>query len=190
MAAHAAGRHGDASGGAGDKIPLTRQGYEELRARLDHLLTERRQRVAEYLHEAKEPGDVMESGAYEDAKQLQALVEGEIRELRRILDHAVILETGEPAAVGRAVRLGTTVEVETPRGPKTLTLVSTVEADPAQAKISDESPVGRALLGHREGDRVEVATPGGLATYMIRAIRPYESPQGERHTGERHASHA
>ncbi len=71
----------------------------------------------------------------------------------------------------RTVRLGNTVEVETPRGPKSFTLVSTVEANSANNKLSDQSPVGRALMGHSEGDKVEVVTPGGPVTYTIVKIR-------------------
>ncbi len=157
--------------GEKEKIPLTREGYEEKKARLQYLVTERRQQVADYIHEAKEAGDISESSAYEDAKNLQALVEGEIQELQRIVDNAIILDTPEVVDGQRTVRLGNTVEVETPRGPKSFTLVSTVEANSANNKLSDQSPVGRALMGHSEGDKVEVVTPGGPVTYTIVKIR-------------------
>ncbi len=158
--------------GEKEKIPLTREGYEEKKARLEFLVTERRQQVAEYIHEAKEAGDISESSAYEDAKRDQALLEGEIQELRRIIDNAVIIDPTEEIAGQRVARLGSTVEVETPRGPKTLMLVSTVEANSANNKVSDQSPVGRALLGHAEGDKVQVQTPDGRTVdYIIRAIR-------------------
>ena len=156
--------------GEKEKIPLTREGYEEKKARLNFLVTERRQQVADYIHEAKEAGDISESSAYEDAKNIQAMVEGEIQELQRIIDNAIILDVPEMMDGQRTVRLGTTVEVETPRGPKTFTLVSTVEANSANNKLSDQSPVGRALMGHSEGDHVEVVTPGGSVTYVIRSI--------------------
>src|SRR5215467_6840457 len=122
---------GGLRGNEKEKIPLTREGYEEKKARLNFLVTERRQQVADYIHEAKEAGDVTESSAYEDAKRDQALLEGEIQELQRILDNAVILDTTEEVSGQRVARLGSTVEVETPRGPKTLMLVSTVEANSA-----------------------------------------------------------
>ncbi len=157
--------------GEKEKIPLTREGYEEKKARLQYLVTERRQQVADYIHEAKEAGDISESSAYEDAKNLQALVEGEIQELQRIVDNAIILDTPDVVDGQRTVRLGNTVEVETPRGPKSFTLVSTVEANSANNKLSDQSPVGRALMGHSEGDKVEVVTPGGPVTYTIVKIR-------------------
>lgn len=155
-----------------ERIPLTRAGYEEKKARLDFLVNERRAQVADYIHEAKEAGDISESSAYEDAKNLQALVEGEIQELQRVIDNAVILEDMPEQESGkRVVRLGSNVEVETPRGPRTYTLVSTVEANTAANKVSDQSPVGRALMGRGEGEQVEVVTPGGAQHYTIVAIR-------------------
>ncbi len=154
-----------------EKIPLTREGYEEKKARLHYLITERRQQVADYIHEAKEAGDVSESSAYEDAKNLQAMIEGEIQELQIVLDNAIILEAPASDDDKRVVRLGSTVEVETDRGGvRKYQLVSTVEANSTIGKLSDQSPVGRALLGRVEGEKVEVATPGGQVVYTIRSI--------------------
>ncbi|SRR5487761_1937442 len=155
-----------------EKIPLTREGYEEKKQRLHFLITERRPQVADYIHEAKEAGDISESSAYEDAKNLQAMLEGEIQELQALLDNAVILEAPTHTDGKKVVRLGATIEVENDRGEKkSFQLVSTVEANPTTRKLSDQSPVGRALLGHAEGDKVEVTTPGGTVTYIIRAIK-------------------
>jgi transcription elongation factor GreA len=155
-----------------ERIPLTREGYQEKKARLDFLVNERRLQVADYIHEAKEAGDISESSAYEDAKNLQALVEGEIQELQRVLDNAILIEEMPEQENGkRIVRLGSSVEVETPRGPRTYTLVSTVEANTAANKVSDQSPVGRALMGRSEGEQVEVVTPGGSQQYTIVSIR-------------------
>lgn len=154
-----------------EKIPLTREGYEEKKKRLNFLITERRPQVADYIHEAKEAGDISESSAYEDAKNLQAMLEGEIQELQALLDNAVILEAPDQVEGKRTVRLGATVEVESDRGgTRTFQLVSTVEASPTAGKLSDQSPVGRALMGHTEGDKVEVTTPGGVTLYTIRKI--------------------
>jgi transcription elongation factor GreA len=171
MATNGANGQSAARAGEKEKIPLTREGYEEKKARLQYLVTERRQQVADYIHEAKEAGDISESSAYEDAKNLQAMIEGEIQELRLIVENAVIIDTMEAPDGKRVVRLGSTVEVETPRGLKTMTLVSTVEANSAQSKVSDQSPVGRALMGRSEGDKVEITTPGGPQTYTVRAIK-------------------
>ncbi|HLZ23132.1 MAG TPA: transcription elongation factor GreA [Ktedonobacterales bacterium] len=154
-----------------EKIPMTREGLEEKRARLHFLVTERRQQVADYIHEAKEAGDVSESSAYEDAKNLQAMVEGEIQELQRVVDNAYIIEVPDETEGHRTVRLGSKVQIETPRGLKEMTLVSTHEANTITGKISNDSPVGRALLGHSEGDKVEVVTPGGTQIYTVKAIK-------------------
>lgn len=152
-------------------IPLTRSGYAEKQARLHYLVTERRQQVAEYLHET-ETADWEDSGAHEDARQEQALLEHEIRELQEILGHAVVLEPVEEHARPGPTRvtLGSAVTVQTPHGTKTVTIVSTVEADSTQQKISDQSPVGRALMGHAAGETVEVATPSGPIGYTILSI--------------------
>lgn len=155
-----------------EKIPMTREGLEEKKKRLEFLITERRQQVADYIHEAKEAGDVSESSAYEDAKNLQAMVEGEIQELQRVVDNAYIIEEMPDDAEGqRTIRLGSKIMVETPRGLKEMTLVSTHEANTAASKISNDSPVGRALLGRAEGDKVEVMTPGGPQTYIVKSIK-------------------
>ena len=161
-----AGRLGEA-----ERIPLTREGFEENQARLNYLISERRQQGADYIHEAKEAGDISESSAYEDAKNLQAMVEGEIQELQHLLEHAVILETPKQVDGKRIVRLGASVDVETDRGTsRTFTLVSSAEANSSTGKLSDQSPVGRALMGHTVGDKVEVVTPGGMVIYTVKDI--------------------
>lgn len=169
MATNAVG--GSHSAREKEKIPLTREGYEEKKKRLHFLITERRPQVADYIHEAKEAGDISESSAYEDAKNLQAMLEGEIQELQALLDNAVILEVPDQVDGKKVVRLGTTVEVESDRGKRTFQLVSTAEASPTAGKLSDQSPVGRALLGHAEGEQIEVTTPGGATMYTIRKIK-------------------
>jgi transcription elongation factor GreA len=172
MATNATQGHNGMRPGETEKIPLTREGFEEKKARLQYLVTERRQQVADYIHEAKEAGDISESSAYEDAKNLQAMVEGEIQELQHVLEHAVILEAPVETDGHRIARLGSTIEVETDRGTnRTFQLVSTVEANSVTGKLSDQSPVGRALMGHAVGDKVEVTTPGGTVTYTICGIR-------------------
>jgi transcription elongation factor GreA len=153
-----------------EKIPLTREGYEEKKARLE-FLKKRREEIADYIHEAKEAGDISESSAYEDAKNSQAMNEGEILEVEHILENAEILEAPVAEDGHKVVRLGSTVDVETDRGSsRTFQLVSTVEANSVNNKLSDQSPVGKALIGKLEGDKVEVVTPSGSVLYTIRAI--------------------
>jgi transcription elongation factor GreA len=166
------GRQGDIRDDK-EKVYLTPEGRAKLEAELDYLLTVKRPQVADFIHEAKEGGDISESSAYEEAKHQQAMVQGRIMELQRILANAVILDpAAADAAAGQRVRLGSTVEVETDSGRRrTFTLVGTYEADAAAGRISDQSPVGRRLLNHGIGDEVEVATPGGVVKYVIRDIR-------------------
>jgi transcription elongation factor GreA len=158
-----------------EKIYLTPEGKAEMEAKLHYLRTVKRPQIADYIHEAKEAGDVSESSAYEEAKNDQARLEGEIRELEYRLAHAEVLDPSEVHADGgpRTVRIGSTIEVETDRGTKrTFLMVGTYESDIANGKISDQSPVGKALLGKSEGESAEVTTPGGsVVVYTIRSIR-------------------
>lgn len=158
----------------GEKIYLTPEGRAEKEARLHFLRTVKRPQVADYIHEAKEAGDISESSAYEEAKHQQAMVEGEIMELEYLLSHSEVLDvSGVHNGDGpRTVRIGSTVEVETDRGTRrTFMMVATYEADVANGKISDQSPVGRALFGKGEGESVQVTTPGGTVMYTIKSIR-------------------
>ncbi len=156
-------------------VRLTPEGFAKKMERLEYLRNVKRRETADYIHEAKEAGDISESSAYEDAKNEQAKVEGEILQLEQLLAIAEIMapdmhtqEDGPPV-----VRIGMQVEVETDSGSKRLfKLVETFEADPKAGLISDQSPVGKALVGHKEGEDVTVTTPGGVTTYTILSIRP------------------
>lgn len=153
---------------------LTPEGFAKKKERLEYLLNVKRKEAADYVHEAKEAGDISESSAYEDAKNEQAKVEGEILELERLLAVAVIMTPNMHANDGPAtVRIGMQVEAETDSGAKrNFKIVETFEADPKSGLISDQSPVGKALMGHKEGDEVSVSTPGGVTTYYIISIKP------------------
>jgi transcription elongation factor GreA len=147
---------------------LTPEGYAKNKERLDYLRTVKRKEIADYIHEAKEAGDISESSAYEDAKNEQAMVEGEIIKLERLLASAEIMT----AMDHDLVRIGTQVDLTTSAGAsRTFKIVETFEADPKTGQISDESPVGKALMGHKVGDVVHVSTPGGVTVYTIQALR-------------------
>lgn len=154
---------------------LTPDGLAKKKERLDYLRTVKRKEIADYIHDAKEAGDISESSAYEDAKNEQAKVEGEILQLERLLAVAVVMtpdmhNTEDGSLV---VGVGMQVDVETDRGTaRTFKLVETFEADPKAGLISDQSPVGKALMGHKEGDEVSVSTPGGVTSYTILTIKP------------------
>jgi transcription elongation factor GreA len=147
---------------------LTPDGYAKNKELLEYLRTVKRKEIADYIHEAKEAGDISESSAYEDAKNEQAMVEGKILELERLLASAEIMT----AMDHDVVRVGMQVDLTTGTGAnRTFKIVETFEADPKTGQISDESPVGKALIGHKVGDVIEVSTPGGVTVYTIRSLR-------------------
>src|SRR3984893_6369464 len=154
---------------------LTPEGFAKMKEQLDFLRKTKRKEIADYIHEAKEAGDISESSAYEDAKNEQAKVEGEVMQLEQLLALAEIMtpDMHEHDNGPATARIGMQVEVENERGAKRLfKLVETFEADPKSGLISDQSPVGKALIGHKVGDEVSVSTPGGISSYSILSIRP------------------
>ncbi len=154
---------------------LTPEGYAKNKERLEYLRTIKRKEIADYIHEAKEAGDISESSAYEDAKNEQAMVEGEIIKLERLLAVAEIMtpDMHREFAGPPVVRIGMQVDLTSASGTNRIfKIVETFEADPKSGLISDQSPVGKALMGHKEGEVVNVSTPGGVTTYTIRSIRP------------------
>ncbi|MBN1935911.1 MAG: transcription elongation factor GreA [Anaerolineae bacterium] len=152
-----------------EKKFLTREGYERLKQDLDYLRIEKRAEIAEKIRSAKEDGDVSENAGYEDAKHEQAFIEGRIQELEALLKSAQIIEdTGRRDRIG----IGVTVVVrEDGYEPETYQIVGSAEANPSEGRVSNESPLGRALLGGRVGDTVDVSTPGGVAVFKIIEIK-------------------
>ena len=149
-------------------IYLTREGRAKLEAEREHLITVRRPAVLERLKLAKEFADTTDNAEYEDAKSEQAFVEGRIRELERMLATATIIED---IPAGDFVTLGSRVQVRSADGEiDTYTIVGTAEADPRRGRISNESPIGRALIGKRTGDRVSVVAPSGSFVGELIAI--------------------
>ena len=146
---------------------LSAEGEQALRNELAELIGVRRPEIATRIHDAKEHGDLSENAEYEEAKNEQAFVEGRIAQIEAMLKTAVIIEAGGTDHVA----LGSTVELESPDGRETFTIVGSAEARPAAGRISNESPVGRALLGKRAGDEVVVHLPNGTdSTYTIKSI--------------------
>jgi len=146
---------------------LSREGEAALRAELDQLVSVRRAEVAARIHDAKEHGDLSENAEYEEAKNEQAFVEGRIQTLEGMLKTAVIIENSGTEHVA----LGSVVKVESNDGTETFTIVGSAEARPAEGRISNESPVGRALLGRKAGETVTVKLPNGSEfTYTISSI--------------------
>jgi transcription elongation factor GreA len=147
---------------------LTPDGYQKLEQELQHLKTVRRPEVAKAIHEAKMDGDVSENAGYDEAKLQQAFVEGRIMTIEAMLKSAVLINSDGPKD---AVDLGARVTVaEDGYDPESYTIVGSVEANPGKGRISNESPMGSALLGHTVGDRVAFDTPGGLVEVEILRI--------------------
>lgn len=146
-------------------VYLTREGYERLKAELEYLRTVRRQEVARRLHEALAEGDILENAELEAARNEQAFVEGRIMELEMLLGTAEIVEAEQPSGV---VSVGSRVTVVEDNGsPETYHIVGPAEADPSQGRISYESPLGKALLGHQVGDEVRVNAPARVIVFRI-----------------------
>jgi transcription elongation factor GreA len=146
---------------------LSREGLEKLRAELEELVNVRRAEIAQRIHDAKAHGDVMENAEYEDAKNEQAFVEGRIATLEALIKNATIIDANLSTD---HVQIGSTVVVRGADGEERFTIVGSTEARPAEGKISNESPVGRALLGRKPGDTVVVRVPAGDFTYTIVSI--------------------
>jgi transcription elongation factor GreA len=149
-------------------VYLTAEGKARLEEKLQHLLTVRRPEVADRIHQAKADGDISESGEYEDAKNEQAWLEGEIRSLEHTLRYAQLIAND---GANGMVALGSVIKVKDGDGEEeTYTLVGSAEANSRQRKISNESPVGKALLGHKVGDSVTVHSPAGALEFTILSI--------------------
>ena len=152
-----------------EKILLTPEGYDRMKNELNGLIRFRRREVTERLKEALEFGHFEENTEYEDAKNEQALVERRIAELDRILSSSEVIKKAKDNNV---VRLGTRVVIENIGSGERINglIVSSVEADPMEDKISNKSPVGSAIVGKKVGDEIEVKTPQGNQKYKILEI--------------------
>jgi len=146
-------------------VPLTREGRAKTEVELDQLRHQRR-RIAERIHDAQELGTSQNDAEYEDAKQEQGMVEGRIMELEDLLLRAVIIDEASAHKSGFVV-VGSGVQVEQDGKALHYQIVGAPEADPRQGKISNESPVGAALLGRTTGETVDVHVPAGVLRVKI-----------------------
>ncbi|MGI6091946.1 MAG: transcription elongation factor GreA [Veillonellaceae bacterium] len=148
---------------------LTAEGLKKIEDKLEHLKSVRRREVAERIKQAIEFGDISENSEYEDAKNEQAFIEGEILTLEKMLRNAKIIEKNESDVVA----IGSTVVLKDLEFGDELeyTIVGSAEADPTEAKISNESPVGAEILGKKVGSIVEVNVPAGVLKYEVIGIK-------------------
>jgi len=151
------------------EVVLTREGFEKLKAEIEDLSTVRRREVAERIKEAREFGDISENSEYDDAKNEQAMLEAKIAQLEERLRDATVIDRDDVST--EAVALGSMVTIETPAGKATYQLVGSAESDPDENRLSNESPIGRAILGHKKGETVDVVTPGGNIKVKIVLIK-------------------
>jgi transcription elongation factor GreA len=153
---------------------LTREGYKKLQDELEYLRTYKRQEIANRLHEAMEGGELIENAEYEAAKNEQAFVEGRIKELEILLATARVIDESVQA-VTEVVQVGTTVTVkveeEGSEEEEMYTIVGAAEANPSSGRISNESPLGKAMLNHKVNDRVQVDAPAGPFFVTILKIK-------------------
>lgn len=152
-----------------DVVYLTEEGLQQIKEELDHLQNVKRQEISSRLQAAIAQGDLKENADYHAAKEEQAFVEGRIRDLEHALRRAQVIEENGPSDV---VRVGSTVTVaeEGYDDEETYSIVGAHEADPANGRISNESPMGRALLGGRVGKIVTFESPAGEMRFEIRGI--------------------
>ena len=149
-------------------VYLTPEGLEELEHELDALRTNRRKDIADKIHQAKELGTTVNNAEYDDAKREQSFVEGRIREIESVLKVAKVIPHDMEAAW---VKVGARVTVVNQDGQEEhYTIVGSAEAHPLEGKISNESPVGKALLGKRAGEKVQVMAPAGVTSYTVTHI--------------------
>ena len=153
------------------EVILTAEGYEKLKEEIELLRNDKRRDIAERIRVAREFGDIAENAEYDDAKNAQAMLEHKIMLLEERLLHARVIDAGDVdtsvVSIGSRVRLkdmdaNETVEYH---------IVGSAEANPAEHKLSNESPVGRAIIGHKKGEVVEVSAPRGALKFKILDIK-------------------
>ena len=151
-----------------DNYILTPEGKQQLEEELHYLETEKRAEVGERIKVAREFGDISENSEYDDAKNEQGMLEARIAEITRILGEATVVATPKRS---NSVHIGSTVTVDMGGRERVFTIVGAAEADSHAGKISNESPVGHALIGKRVGDVVDVETQSGVIQYKVLDIK-------------------
>jgi transcription elongation factor GreA len=158
------------------EVVLTKEGYEKLKQEIEILSTEKRREVAERIRVAREFGDIAENAEYDDAKNEQMMLEHRIATLEERLRAARVIEKSE--ITSDVVSIGATVRLRDVEANKTVEyqIVGSAEANPAENKLSNESPVGKAILGKKKGETVEVSAPRGSLKFKIMATQAAARP--------------
>ena len=150
-----------------EEVILTKEGKEELEKRLEYLKLTKRAEITERIKVAREFGDLSENAEYDAAKNEQAMIEGEILEIENKLKYAVIIKDGDKKGV---VSLGSKVDFSIDGEDFTYEIVGTTEADVELKRISNESPIGNALLGHKAGETFSAVTPSGTINITVKKV--------------------
>jgi len=150
-----------------NQFHLTADGLQALKDELQELTTTKREEIAERLKEAKADGDLSENAMYDAARDEQSFVEGRISEIEHILKHATVISN---KGKGGSVALGSKVQVELEEGQQEYVIVGSTEANPDKGFISDQSPIGKALMGKKPGDEVAIEVPSGTIAYKIKHV--------------------
>ncbi len=145
---------------------ISKQGLEKLKEELDYLKKTKRKEIAERLKRALEQGDLSENAEYQDAKDQQAWTEGRIAELKNKIRSAQIIKKEKNGTI----TVGSQIKIKNGGREIEYTIVGSQEADPLEGRISNESPIGKAFLGHKQGEKINVQTPEGEIQYKILAI--------------------
>jgi transcription elongation factor GreA len=152
-----------------DNQYFSKEGLEKLKNELQERTDVLRPEIAQRIKEAKEQGDLSENAEFDAAKEAQSINEGRVEEIRKILENAVVITSGQTTS--GVITVGSSVKADAGKGAKQFVIVGVTESNPANGFISNESPLGKAFLGHKKGDTVEVRTPRGVDKYKILEVK-------------------
>ena len=147
---------------------VSEEGLEKLKQELNEFKTNKRKEIALRLEHAKSLGDLSENAEYQETKEEQSMIEGQIAELEDLIRSAIVIRK---SSTSDQVEVGSSIKAKSERGEEFYTIVGSEEANPVEGRISNESPLGRAFLEHKVGDSVEVKTPKGVSKYQILEIK-------------------
>jgi len=148
---------------------FSKEGLEKLKNELLERTNVLRPEIAIRIKEAKEQGDLSENAEFDSAKEAQSINEGRIEEIRQTLENVIVISGGNNS--GGVIVVGSTIKADAGRGPQEFSIVGVTESNPTAGFISNESPIGKAFLGHKKGDTVEVRTPRGIDNYKILEVK-------------------
>jgi transcription elongation factor GreA len=148
---------------------FSKEGLEKLKNELLERTSVFRPEISKRIKEAKEQGDLSENAEFDAAKEAQSINEGRIEEIRQIMENVVVISDGSKS--GGVIVVGSSIKVDAGKGPQQFVIVGVTESNPTAGFISNESPLGKAFLGHKKGETIEVRTPRGVEQYKILEVK-------------------